>query len=114
MKLAKTNNEEIMSLMNILNEIQSFNGELRTYNFEDIELEEEYSPILHKIKKETDTIEEFMEGVFMHLSNIHHSRILWNCDVLIENCADPDLSYLDFKPDIKKGLELLETSEASS
>lgn len=32
-------------------------------------------------------------------------RIICGCDMLIENCCDPQLSYLDWRPDIKKFLE---------
>ena len=36
-----------------------------------------------------------------HISYIH-MRIVMGYEVLIDNACDPDLDYLDFKPEIKK------------
>jgi len=32
-------------------------------------------------------------------------RVVFGVDVLIDNCCDPDLDYLEFKPEIKSALE---------
>lgn len=39
-----------------------------------------------------------------HISHIY-SRILFGFEVLLENVCDPELDYLDFKPEIKKAME---------
>lgn len=40
-------------------------------------------------------------------SNISHiyMRIVWGYEILVDNACDPDLDYLEFKPEIKKLLE---------
>lgn len=104
MKLAKTNQGEIDNLMKILNEVECLHKELIYKNFEDVELSE--FEIMSKLK--TSDSSAFLENLLKHISAIHYQRILWNCSTLLDNCADPDLSYLDFNKDIKAGLELLE------
>ena len=114
MKLAVTDQEEIKSLMNLCNEIESFYEELRVRNFEDINLKDdkEHFKILYPIWKNAEgNIEYFMEQVFREFNIVHYQRILWNCSTMLTNCADPNLDHLDFNPDIKKGLELLEESK---
>lgn len=105
MKLALTSSEEILNLMQILNELEAlYKYELKSTHFEDVDFEE------YDILKTFNTKDpaEFIEDLLRHLYGIHHQRILWNCDTMLKHCADPALSYLDFNPDIKKGLQLLE------
>ena len=40
--------------------------------------------------------------------NLFYERVLTNCQVLLDNCADPNERTLEFSPNIKRGLELLE------
>lgn len=106
MKLTATSQKEINSLMDILNEIESFTKyELSMCDLNSIELSKEDYPILSTFEK--DNTEEFLENLLKRLSNIHFQRILWNCSTLLDNCADPNEETLEFKPDIKRGLELL-------
>lgn len=106
-KLAVTSEKEIMSLLDILNEIEQLSGELNMYQLEEIDLSE--FEILKDFRK--DDIEEFLEDLVSHLSGIHFHCILLNCLTMLQNCADPDCDTLEFHPDIKKGLDLLEEQE---
>lgn len=103
MLLAKTNHEEIDRLQSALNEVEWLSKELKNKCFEDVDFSE--FEIMSKFDN-TD-LEQFLSDLVHHLSSIHFQRILWNCKTLFDNCADPDLSYLDFNQDIKKGLELI-------
>lgn len=38
-------------------------------------------------------------------------RIVCDCEVLIDNVCDPDLDYLEYKPEIKAAMELYEKSK---
>lgn len=105
MKLAITSEEEILSLLRILNELESlWKYDLQQSYLKDIDLSE------YEILKGFDKSdpEEFLSDLLKYLYEIHHSRILWNCDTMLKNCADLELDHLDFNPDIKRGLELVE------
>ena len=114
-RLAKTNEQEILELTRFLSEIGALRQEIGFECFEDFfesyQFDKEVFPVMSKIRNQSRDMEEFIMGVFSHLSNIHHWRILANCDALLRNCADPDNDVLDFNPEIKKGLELLEKSQ---
>lgn len=103
MKLAKTSHEEIDTLFNVLNEVGWLHKELKHTDFEDIDFSE--FEILSKFDKNP---EDFLKELVRHLASINFQRIIWNCRTLLDNCADPNLSHLDFSPEIKAGLELLE------
>ena len=105
MKVAKTNDEEITRLNTLLNEIEWLSKEFRSgSDFSDIDWDD-YEQ-LSKLPK--DDVEEFLKVLCHTIAGNHFQRILFNCSTLLENCADPNLDYLDFNPDIKAGLELLE------
>jgi len=108
MRLAKTNHEEIDRLQSALNEVEWLHKELKNTDFEDVDFSE--FEIMSKFDKTKP--EAFLGDLVHHLAAIHFQRILWNCKTLLDNCADPELSHLDFNPDIKAGLELLEKSKA--
>ena len=112
MKLAKTNEGEIAKLSAVLNELEQITQHCNHEDYEDFKSEiqgdEEFFPVSAKYVKEHDSFQSFWMTMMRHLCSIHFQRILWNCSSLLENCADPNMSHLDFKPDIKKGLELLE------
>lgn len=110
MKLAKTSIEEIKSLRDILNEVEWLQKELiggYCYSINEVDFED--YPIMQKFRTDTDI--NFIEDLCNHLSNIHFQRILMNCEVMLDNCADTDSDVLDFNDKIKKGLELYEIWE---
>jgi polyhydroxyalkanoate synthesis regulator phasin len=50
--------------------------------------------------------EFYMDYFRANISHIY-MRIIIGFEILLDNCCDPDLDYLDFTPEIKKALELL-------
>lgn len=32
-------------------------------------------------------------------------RVVWGCDILIDNCCDPKVNYLALKPELQNGKE---------
>ena len=64
--------------------------------------------MMRKIQKELDCDEEdeqvvleFVRRKFLEANYCgSFGRILFNCETLIENCCDPKLDYLEFKPSI--------------
>ena len=105
MKLAKTNEDEIHNLNSLLNEVEWLSKEFRSGNdLSDIDLED-YE---HLSKLPKSDPEEFLKLLCHKIAANHFQRILFNCSTLLENCADPNLKHLDFNPDIKAGLELLD------
>ncbi len=107
LKLAKTSQAEIDSLFAILNEAEWLKKELQNNFLEDIDFSE--FEIMQSFDRENT--EQFLTDFVSHLSSIHFQRILFNCQTLLDNCADPDLDTLDFNKDIKRGLELLEAQK---
>lgn len=110
MRLAKTNHEEIDRLFSVLNEVEWLHKELKNANFEDVD----FSDFDVMSKFDNKSPEAFLSDLIHHLSSIHFQRILWNCRTLLDNCADPELSHLDFNADIKAGLELLDISRSQA
>ncbi len=109
MKVSRTNTKEISSLMQVLNEVEQLHEELRRFSFDDINWDE--FEILGKYCR-TSSKEDFLEDLLGYLAKIHFQRILLNCDLLLEQASDPELSHLDFNKDIKEGLELLESKRS--
>lgn len=115
-KVAKTNPEEIHKLYATLNELEWLHKELQRGEFDDVDWED--FEVLGKLGLVKDrgldnmeherTAEFFLEDLVAELSGIHFQRILMNLDTLLHNCADPDAKTLEFNPNIKKGLELLQ------
>ena len=70
--------------------------------------DDEYKMELRKIQKELDCEEEddqvLLEFVRSRFRKANYcgsfGRILFDCETLIENCCDPNLDYLEFKPSI--------------
>lgn len=107
MKLAKTSQEEISSLMEILNEVDQLKKDFQSRRFEDIDWDD------YEIMKTfpRDDAEDFLEALANHISGTRFHCVLWNCSVLLDNCADPNQDVLDFNEDIKEGLLLLEMAK---
>lgn len=81
MKQAKPDQEEIVNLSGF------FQG-----------LEE----ILDNFAKDSE-IAEFVKTEFPKIDG-SYMRCLWALSMLIDNCCDPSLSYLDWKPKVKEAL----------
>jgi len=112
LKLSKTNEQEIDKLRDVLNEIQQITKHCDYEDYDDFKSEilgdEDFFSVSSKYIKEYDNYQGFWMVMMKHLCSIHLQRILMNCSTMLDNCADPNISHLDFNSDIKKGLELLE------
>lgn len=109
LKVSKSKDSEIERIKDVLTEISWLGEELRSTNLSDIDFSE--YEILSKFDKQ-DT-EEFLGMLCRTVKGLMYEKAIVNLQVLLENCADPNLGHLDFNKDIKKGLELLEASELS-
>lgn len=63
-------------------------------------------------KFELSDSEEFLRSICNYVYGIRHGCVMFNLFTLMDNCADPNLDHLDFKPDLKRGLELLELEKS--
>lgn len=52
----------------------------------------------------------YMDYYLTYISNIH-MRVIFGFELLLNNACDPELNYLDFNKEIKKGLELFYKEE---
>jgi len=102
MRVGKTSEEEIKTVFDFLNELSWLSKEIRTKRLEDIELQEDYE-ILSKFNQNDH--ENFIEDICNHADNLFYERVLTNCSVLLDNAADPNLSHLDWKPELKQLFE---------
>ncbi len=80
----------------------------------DWEDDEDFSTIIKEIEDENGFNPQLYFDYFK--SDISHlyGRILFGFETLIDNCCNPDVDYLDFNDDIKKGLELLEQQSTNT
>ncbi len=104
LRIARVTETEISNLRNLLNDLQNLFGELNMLNLNEIVIDK-YETL--KYLDENDS-ESFLRGVCFAISNSNFEKTLFNLVILLDNCADLNLEYLDFNKDIKRGLELLE------
>jgi hypothetical protein len=110
MKVSRTNEDEILKLSRLCSELEEFYKAYTYERFEDIDMtedDEEYFKNLYPLWKQSDSADSFLMGILRKFNYLRHQRILMNCSVLLDNCADMGLSYLDFKPELKQGTEAL-------
>lgn len=108
MRISKTNEDEIFNFLGLLNAIEALSKDF--YGGSDFS-EIDWGDYEEFLELPKDDSEKFLKGLCGMLSKHHFQRILFNCSTLLENCADPDLDYLDFNPDIKAGLEILKNNK---
>lgn len=116
MRVSKTNENEITEFLQLLNEINelskdfSSGDDLSRINWQGYERLGE----LTKLSSDDSEIDvsKFLELLCDKISKQNYTRILFNTITLLENCANPDLDYLDYHPDIKAGLELLKNNKS--
>jgi hypothetical protein len=117
MRMAKAQQKHVDKLRNFLQftkelcKIDPTNSrEWKTLK-QDWEDDEDFTEII----KDCESREGFDYDYYFNYfkSNISHiyGRILMGYEVLVENACNPELDYLDYNDDIKKGLELLEKTE---
>lgn len=76
---------------------------------EDWKDEQDFMKIIKHCTDENDcfSAEYYFDYFRSHISHIY-MRIIFGFDILLENCCNPKLDYLDFNKDISQGLDLLE------
>lgn len=106
MRVAKTNQEEISRLNSLLCEIEWLSKDFRSgHDYESIDWSE-YEILSTMV---TDYgVEAFLETLCHKIAGNHFGRIFMNLSTLLDNCAHPGLTHLDFNPQIKAGFEALE------
>ncbi|MDY3362594.1 hypothetical protein PG623_01125 [Riemerella anatipestifer] len=102
MKVTKTTKEEISKLNLLLNEIEWLSKDFRS-GMDFSNLEWEGYERLEELPK--DDAEEFLKVLCHKIAGNHFQRVLMNCSVLLENCADKNEETLEFNPEIKLGFE---------
>ena len=105
-KIGKSTKNEIKQISSLLQECTWLSKEMKFKNLENIDFEG--FEILNHFDK--NNAEDFLESLVKAISNLFYEKAIMNLYTLLDNCADKDLDYLDFNPEIKKGLELLEQS----
>lgn len=61
--------------------------------------------LLFNIKRE---LEDDLEVLCHKIASNRFQKILFNCEVLLDNCVDENSDVLDFNPTIKAGFEAIE------
>jgi len=107
LKVARATKEEIDKVRDILNEIASLDNYFsHEYYDEAIKDNKDDFPFLSKIL--TDDRDDFITSLVRLINNISHEKVIFNLDVLMDNCADLSADTLEFNKHITKGLELLD------
>ena len=104
MKLAISRQTEIDHIKTFLKECGWLKDELSHTELEDVDFSE-FELLKDFNKKEAS---EFLYSVVNEIKALYHEKAMWNLEVLIDNCADKSLDYLDFNSDIKAGHEAIE------
>lgn len=112
MKLAVATIEETDEVMSFLQFMDECAGEPWDCLKDDWEDDENYGPIIKQCSNEEGDFDSelFFNYFSTHISH-KYPRVVFGYRTLYENCSDQNLDYHDFNPDIKKGLELLESSK---
>ena len=105
-KVGKSTENEIKEISSLLQECTWLSKEMRFKELANIDFEG--FEILNKFDE--SNAEDFLQSLVDRISRLFYEKAIMNLYVLLDNCADKDLDYLDFNPEIKKGLELLEQS----
>ncbi len=112
MRMAKAPKEHVDRLRRWM----QFNDELCRINPEngyewegfkkDWEDDDDFLPIIKHCEYDNGEFswEYYMDYFQRHISHIH-MRVIFGFEVLVDNVCDPDLDYLEYKPEIKKLLE---------
>lgn len=120
MRIAKATKEDILAIMEFFLQwemLESQNWEIAPDDFDD-ETIEKMRPYLAESHQDlwddtdTDSVKKAFFGDWFEKIN-GWRRVVLACDTLIDNACDPDQDVLDFRPDIKEGLMLLESKRTT-
>jgi len=101
-KVGKTTTEEIKSVMDFFNELSWLSDEMNDFDFDDVDINADFSILSNFDKKHP---ENFIKDIADHAKSLFYERVLINCQVLLDNVVDPNLTHLDWKPELKELLE---------
>jgi hypothetical protein len=117
MRMAKASQKHVDKLRNFLQVTELLckidptnNREWEKFK-EDWEHDEDYTEIIKDCESREEFVYEYYFNYFIRNISHIYGRILMGYEVLVENACNPELDYLDYNDDIKKGLELLEKTE---
>lgn len=107
-RMAKASKEDIQKVIEFFQFIEEY-FEYGTHTPENDEVEEESIEL-----SESDFVERLSKlwgGRFKPVGvDCMWSRVVFGCDNLIDNVCDPNLDYLEFKPEILAKLEAVDAS----
>lgn len=114
LRMAKASEKDIKTLRTWL----QFNDELSKINpsneYEwnslknDWEGEDDFMQIINSISDEDGFNMEYYFDYYNHKISYIHMRIILGYEILLDNCCNPELDYLDFNAEIKEALEKIE------
>lgn len=114
MKVARTTNEEIRGLADILREMEQLSNELGTWStrFDKIDFSGEGFELFGD-RISTSDPERCLRDLLYYIKKLNWQRVLLNCSTMLEQCTDPDQDVLDHSKEIREGLALLKKSKIS-
>ena len=75
----------------------------------DWEDDEDFNKIIKHCEDDQGFTWEYYMDYYQRYISYIHMRVIFGFEVLVDNVCDPDLDYLEFKPEIKKLLEQNDT-----
>jgi len=72
---------------------------------EDWEEDEDFSKIIKHCEDDNGFNYEYYFDYYQSNISYIHMRVIFGYEVLIDNVCDPELDYLDYKPELKKMFE---------
>ena len=104
MKMAKASADDLRQVNEFLQMIEEF-VEYGTYTAGE---DDEPEPI-----DDSQFIELIRDKWGIYRPGVSHSwfRVVFGCQILIDNCCDPDADTLEFRPDIAKAMEAAGVSD---
>lgn len=104
MKMAKASKDDIQRVIKFFHLIDEF-MEYGTHTPENDETEEESIQLTDE--DFVERLRDWWGGRFVRRPGVDSawSRVVHGCDMLIDNCCDPNASTLEWKPEIAKQLE---------
>ncbi len=102
LRMAKASKEDIKSTMNFLHAMQQVSS--LDFDIKEWEEDEELLPIFKRIC--SGGSEPTIDGLLWAYKTIDSRwmRVIMAAEVLVENVCDPELSYLEYKPELKDSL----------
>ncbi len=105
MRMAKATDDDIKAVSDFFNMMETLNDPFFDIeDWVDDENYEMYKACMDTRYKGQVDFNAFI-GMWLHKIDTKWRRVVGTCVVLLENCADPNLDYCEFRPDIKAFLD---------